>query len=61
MGDEPIEEWSMRFDHFLAQDRADREASIETVFADLARFTGNVLARTPRDGDLQSAESGGVG
>ncbi|MGE5360983.1 MAG: acyl-CoA dehydrogenase family protein [Bacteroidales bacterium] len=41
-----LEEWSLRLEHFLAQDRADREASIEPLFSDLARFTGRVLARS---------------
>ena len=38
-----IDQWSARLERFLAQDRADREASIEPLFRDLARFTGSVL------------------
>ncbi len=40
-----VEDWSLRLERFLAQDRADREASVETVFQDLACFAGNALAR----------------
>lgn len=47
-----IEQWTERLERFLAQDRGDREASIEPVFRDLARFAGETLARplTPARG-----------
>jgi alkylation response protein AidB-like acyl-CoA dehydrogenase len=44
-----LDEWTLRLEHFLAQDRADREASIQPLFTDLARFTGRVLAAGPRE------------
>ena len=43
-GREAIEQWAMRLEHFLAQDRADREASVEGVFRDFAAFTAETLA-----------------
>jgi alkylation response protein AidB-like acyl-CoA dehydrogenase len=42
-----IDEWAIRLERFLTQDRDDREASIEAVFDDLARFTADTLARRP--------------
>ena len=50
-GAEPgaIEDWSLRLERFLAQDRADREASVGPVFHDLALFAGHALAqRVPK-------------
>jgi acyl-CoA dehydrogenase len=46
-GAEPgaIEDWSLRLERFLAQDRAHREASVGPVFHDLARFAGHALAQ----------------
>ncbi len=41
---EAIDQWEMRLEHFLAQDRTDREASVEGVFRDLAAFAAQVLA-----------------
>ncbi len=43
-----IEQWAERLDRFLARGRADREASIEPLFQDLARFAGETLARAGR-------------
>ncbi len=40
-----IDDWTTRVEHFLAQDRTDREASIGSLFDDLARFTGTVLSQ----------------
>ena len=40
-----VDDWALRLERFLAQDRDDREASIEAVFDDLARFTADTLAR----------------
>ena len=45
---EAIDRWTMRLDHFLAQDRADREASVEGVFRDLAAFAARTLAGAAR-------------
>ena len=44
-----LDEWALRLEHFLAQDRADREASVQPLFADLARFAGRALAAAPRE------------
>jgi alkylation response protein AidB-like acyl-CoA dehydrogenase len=38
-----VDEWSLRLERFLAQDRDDREASVEAVFHDLAGFTAQTL------------------
>ncbi len=48
-----IEQWSTRLDRFLAQDRADREASIEKLFRDLAAFTARALATDLHTGGSQ--------
>jgi len=40
-----IDGWTLRLERFLTQGRDDREASIEAVFDDLARFTADTLAR----------------
>jgi alkylation response protein AidB-like acyl-CoA dehydrogenase len=42
---EAIDQWTMRLEHFLAQDRADRERSVESVFRGLAAFAAHTLAR----------------
>lgn len=41
--EEVIDDWGMRIERFLAQDRTDREASIGGLFPDLARFAGRAM------------------
>ncbi len=52
-GVDATDHWSMRLEHFLAQDRDDREASIEPVFRELAQFAAKTFARA---GELEPAE-----
>jgi acyl-CoA dehydrogenase len=55
-----IDEWRLRLDHFLAQDRADREASVAPLFAELARFTGETLARAAYGGSRGARRAGSL-